>query len=50
MFFDVVRRPEVAEHDRTEGENAAEPSGELKSLKCVGTLKKRTSKILLRKS
>lgn len=30
MFFDVVRRPEVAEHDRTEGENAAEPSGELK--------------------
>lgn len=50
MFFDVVRRPEVAEHDRTEGENAAEPSGELKSLKCVGTLKKGTSKIFLRKS
>lgn len=49
MFFDVVRRPEVTEH-RTEGENAAEPSGELTSLKCVGTLKKRTSKTFLRKS
>lgn len=35
MLFDVVRRPEVAEHYRTEGENAAEPSGELKTLKCV---------------
>lgn len=32
MFFDVVRRQEVAEYNRTEGENAAEPSGELKSL------------------
>lgn len=30
MFFDVVRKPAVAEHDRTEGKNAAEPSGERK--------------------
>lgn len=36
MFVDVVRRPEVTLHDRTEGESAAEPSRELKR---VGTLR-----------